>query len=78
MPNRWQNIFDQQVKNDLITYDNIHKIATGQGVDYTAVCLFDYNRWSKIQQINFTGNLVREGNAKKIMFFITEEAKFRF
>ena len=28
-----------------------------------------------IQQINFTGNLAREGNAKTIMFFIIEELK---
>ena len=52
MPNRWQNVFDQQVKNDSIIYDNIHKIATGQGVDYTTVCLFDYNRWSKSNTTN--------------------------
>ena len=30
-----QNIFDQTVKNDLRTYDNIQKIAIGQGDDYT-------------------------------------------
>ena len=28
-----------------------------------------------IQQINFTGNLAREGNTNSIMFFIIEEAK---
>ena len=26
-----QNFFDQPVRNNLITYDNIQKIATGQG-----------------------------------------------
>ena len=31
-----------------------------------------------IQQIKFAGILVREGNANKIMFFITEEVKFKF
>ena len=30
------------VKNDLRTYDNIQKIATGQGDDYTTGCLLDY------------------------------------
>ena len=35
--------FDQPVRNDLITYDNIRKIATGQGDDYTIGCLLDYN-----------------------------------
>ena len=34
---------DQRVKNNLITYDNIWKIATGQGDDYTTGCLLDYN-----------------------------------
>ena len=32
MTNR-QNFFNQPVKNDLITYKNIRKIATGQGDD---------------------------------------------
>ena len=30
-----RNFFHQQVKNSLRTYDNIRKIATGQGDDYT-------------------------------------------
>ena len=38
-----QNFFDQPVKNDLITYDNIRKIATGQGDDYATGFLLDYN-----------------------------------
>ena len=35
--------FDQPVKNNKITYDNIRKIATGQGDDYTTGCLLDYS-----------------------------------
>ena len=31
------------VKNYLITNENIQKIATGQGDDYTTGCLLDYN-----------------------------------
>ena len=34
--------FDQPIKNDLKTYDNIRKITTGQGDDYTTDCLLDY------------------------------------
>ena len=30
-----QKIFDQRVKNDLITYDSTWKISIGQGDDYT-------------------------------------------
>ena len=29
------------------TYDNIRKIATGQGDDYTTGCLLDYNYFNK-------------------------------
>ena len=31
-----QIFFDQPVRNNLITYDNIYKIATGQGDDCTS------------------------------------------
>ena len=36
-----KNFFDQPVKNDKVTYENIRKIATGQGDDYTTGCLLD-------------------------------------
>ena len=32
------NFFDQPIKNGLKTYDNIKKIVTGQGDDYTTGC----------------------------------------
>ena len=34
--------FDQPVKNDKATYENIRKIYTGQGNDYTTGCLLYY------------------------------------
>ena len=37
-----KNFFDKLVKNDERTYDNIQKIATGQGDDYTTVWLLNY------------------------------------
>ena len=37
-----ENVFDQPVENNKVTYDNIRKIATGQGDDYTASFLLDY------------------------------------
>ena len=37
-----RNLFNQPIKNDLKTYDNIRKIATGQGDDYITWCLLDY------------------------------------
>ena len=38
-----RSLFDQPLKNNLITYHNIQKIATGQGDGYTNGCLLDYN-----------------------------------
>ena len=36
------NVFDQPIKNNKTTYDNIRKIAIGQGGDYTTGFLLDY------------------------------------
>ena len=37
-----ENFFDQPRKSNKITYENIRKIATGQGNDYTTGCLLNY------------------------------------
>ena len=42
-----QNFFGQPGWNDLVTYNSLQKIATGQGDDYTTVCLLDYNYFKK-------------------------------
>ena len=89
-----ENFFDQPIKNNKVTYENIRKIATGQGDDYTTGCLLDYSYFADtykmiavdlsqqqaldadpraIQEINFTANLDRAGNAR--VYFILEEAK---
>ena len=36
------NVFDQPIKDNKASYENIRKIATGQGDDYTTDCLLDY------------------------------------
>ena len=38
-----KNFFDQSINNDFKTYENIGKIATGKGDDYTTGCLLDYS-----------------------------------
>ena len=38
-----ENFFDQPVKNNKVTYENIRKIATGQEEGYTTGCLLDYS-----------------------------------
>ena len=43
--------FDQPVKNGKVTYDNIKKIATGQGDDYTTGFLLDYTYFKKYYKI---------------------------
>ena len=37
-----KNFFDQPVETNKVTYENIRKIATGQGDDYANGCLLDY------------------------------------
>ena len=52
-----ENFFDQPMKNDKITHDNIRKIATGQGDDYTTGCLLDYvyfKKYYKMIAIDFS------------------------
>ena len=42
-----QKLFDQPVRNYLITYNNISKIAKGQVDDYPTGYLLDYNYFKK-------------------------------
>ena len=41
-----QNFFNQPVKNNWRTYDNIRKIVIGQGDDHTTNCLLDYSYYN--------------------------------
>ena len=42
-----KNFFDQPINSMIKTYENIRKIATGQGDDYTTGCLLDYTYFKK-------------------------------
>ena len=42
-----KNFFNQPVRNDKVTYENIRKSATGKGNDYTSGCLLDYFQFKK-------------------------------
>ena len=85
-----QNFFDQPVRNDLMTYDNIRKIATGQVDHYTTGCLLDYNYFKKYyktiaidlsKEQAFDADPIQQinftGNLENnaLIFFIIEEAK---
>ena len=67
--NNGQNFFHQLVRNKLVTYDSIQKIAIGQEDDCTTGLLLDYNYFKQAldadskaiqqiqtMQINFAGN----------------------
>ena len=43
--------FDQPIKNNKVTYENIRKIATGQGDYYTTGCLLDYSYFTDTYSI---------------------------
>ena len=81
-----ENFFDQPIKNNKVTYENIRKIAIGQGDDYTTGCLLHYPYFmdtykmiavdlSKQQALDADSraNLDRAGNTR--VYFIFEEAK---
>ena len=42
-----KNFFDQPVKNDKVTYENIREISIGQGDDYSTGYLLDYTCFKK-------------------------------
>ena len=46
-----RNFFNKTIRKDLKTYDNIRKIATGQGDDYTIGFLLDYPYFKKYYKL---------------------------
>ena len=46
-----ENIFDQPIKNNKVTYENIRNIATGQGDDYTTGYLLDYSYFADTYKV---------------------------
>ena len=47
-----RNFFNQPMKNDLKTYDNIKVVEGGQGDDYTTGCLLNYPYFKKYYKLN--------------------------
>ena len=58
-----KDFLDQPVKRDMRTYDNVQKIATGQGDDSTTGCILDYNYFYNY----FTWYQLIQGNNKHLM-----------
>ena len=42
-----RNFYDQPINDSIKRYDEIRKISTGQGDDYTTGCLLDFNYFEK-------------------------------
>ena len=64
-----KNFFDQLVKNDTVTYENIRKIAIGQGDHYTTGCLLDYTyrrKYYKMIAIDLSKQQVLDTDPKAI------------
>ena len=64
-----KNFFDQPLKNDKVTHENIRKIATGRGDDYTTGCLLDYiyfNKYYKMIAVDLSKQKVVDADPKAI------------
>ena len=64
-----RNVFGQPVKKHSVTYDNIQKIATGQGDDYTTVCLLDndyFKNYYKMIAIDLSKQQALDADPKSI------------
>ena len=64
-----KNFFYQPVKNDKVTYDNIRKITTGQGDDYTTGFLLDciyFKKYYKMIAIDLSKQQALDANPKAI------------
>ena len=64
-----KNFFDQPVKNDKVTYENIRNVSTGQGDDYATSCLLDYvyfKNYYKMIAVNLSKQEVLDTDPKVI------------
>ena len=62
-----KNFFDQLVKNKEVTYENIGKISTVQGDDYTTVCQTIYfKNYYKIIAIDLSKQQALDDDPKAI------------
>ena len=64
-----KNFFDQPIKDNKVTYENIRKITTGQGDHYTTDCLLDYTcfkKYDKMIAIDLSKQQVLDADSKAI------------
>ena len=85
-----RNFFDQPINSMNMTYENIRKIATGKGDDYTTGCVLDYPYFkenfkmiaidlSRQNELDADPRATQQINLDRAgnttIFFIIEEAK---
>ena len=64
-----KNFFDQPVKNDKVTYENIRNFATGQTDDYATSCLLEqtyFKKNYKMIAVDLSKQQVLDANPKAI------------
>ena len=73
-----ENFFDQPIKNNKVTNENIIQIATGQGDDYTTDCLLDYSYFAdtyKMIAVDLNKQQALDADPRARIYFIVEETK---
>ena len=64
-----KNVVDQPIKNNKITYENIRKISTSKGDDYTTGWLLDYiyfKNYYKMIVVDLSKQQVLDADPKRI------------
>ena len=63
-----KTFFDQPIKDDLKTYNNIKKISADQGNDYTTECLlnYPYKKYYKLVAIDLSKQQKLDANPKEM------------
>ena len=67
--NDGKNFFDQPIKNDKVLYENVKKIATGQGDDYTTGFLLDciyFKNYYKMIVVDLSKQQALDADPKEI------------
>ena len=64
-----ESFFDQPINKSLKTYENIRKVATGQGDNFTTGCLLDYTyfrNYCKMIVVDLSKQQALDANPKTI------------
>ena len=69
-----KNFFDQTVKNNKVTYENIKKVATGQRDDYTTGRLLDYfKKYYKMIAVDLSKQQALNADLKQLNKLILQQ-----